>query len=442
MRRLLALLCLVLPATLTAQRGRPACDPDNGGIKLPPGFCATLFADSLPQARHLVVAPNGDVFVSMQGRGGIVALRDADKDGRAEKREQFATGFLSSEVALFDGYLYTEAFPMRPAGTPAPVPGGPPVTVAIVRYPLNPGELMPSGPPDTIVANLPGPPNHITRNFAITPQGVLYVNIGSASNNCQTGRGGTAPGQDPCVELETRAGIWKFDARKKNQMQNEAEHFARGIRNAVGVAINPIDGKLWTTQHGRDELKVWRAPLSLDSVAAIKFSAEAPAEELFQVNAGEDYGWPYCYFDPFQKKKILAPEYGGDGKSTTRCADKKSNVAFFPGHWAPNALLFYSGSNFPAKYKNGAFIAFHGSWNRDPEPQAGFNVVFQPLQANKASGVYEVFAEGFAPTGVVGRANAVSGLKRPTGLAQGPDGALYIAADIGGRIWKVVYTGR
>jgi glucose/arabinose dehydrogenase len=435
---------LAAPVALLAQRGPKAnCDPDNGGIKLPPGFCATVFADSIQGARHLVVAPNGDVFVSMQGRaGGIIALRDADKDGHAEKREQFATGFTSSEVALFEGHLYTEALPMRPPGS-APAGGAAaPVTVSILRFPMKAGELLPSGPPDTIVAGLPSYPDHVTRNFAITREAVMFVNVGSGSNTCQKKEAGGEPGVDPCPELAIRAGIWKFDARKQHQTEETGEHFARGIRNAVGVAISPVDGKLWTTQHGRDELKAWRSQLSLDSLAAIKFSAEAPAEELFQVNQGDDYGWPYCYFDPMQQKKVLAPEYGGDGKSTNRCADKKSNVAFFPGHWAPNALMFYTGSAFPAKYRNGAFIAFHGSWNRDPMPQAGFNVVFQPLQGGKASGPYEVFADGFSPSSLMGRANAASGAKRPTGLAQGPDGALYVAADVGGRIWKIVYTGR
>src|SRR5262249_27870665 len=152
----------------------------------------------------------------------------------------------------------------------------------------------------------------------ITKAGAMYVNVGSATNTCQIKQAGGEPGQDPCPELATRAGIWKFDARKQHQTEETGEHFARGIRNAVGVAISPVDGKLWTTQHGRDELKTWRKQLGMDSLEAIKFSAEAPAEELFQVNAGDDYGWPYCYFDPFQKKKVLAPEYGGDGKSTER----------------------------------------------------------------------------------------------------------------------------
>jgi glucose/arabinose dehydrogenase len=117
---------------------------------------------------------------------------------------------------------------------------------------------------------------------------------------------------------------------------------------------------------------------------------------------------------------VLAPEYGGDGKKVGDCARKKEPVATFPAHWAPNALMFYTGSMFPARYKSGAFIAFHGSWNRAPEDQAGFNVVFQPLNGEKAGGKYEVFADDFASTKTGARP---TGNHRPTGLAQGPDGA-------------------
>jgi glucose/arabinose dehydrogenase len=425
---------LAAPTAVAAQAA--GCAPDNAGLKLPPGFCASIFADTVRGARHLVVAPNGDVFVSTQGRGGgVVALRPTESG--VPESKQFATGFTSSEVALFDGYLYTEALPSRAAGTT--VAPGTPSVIAIVRYPLKQGELTPSGPPDTIVSGLPGAPGHSTRNFAITREGVMYVNVGSQTNSCQVSdRTKGSPGADPCTELDKRAGIWKFDARKKNQTQASAVHFARGIRNAVGIAISPLDGRLWTTQHGRDQLGGDGGVGPFDA----KYNAENPAEELMQVSEGDDYGWPYCYYSVEEKKLVLAPEYGGDGKKVDRCAQKKGPVATFPGHWAPNALFFYTGSMLPAKYKNGAFIAFHGSWNRAPEPQAGFNVVFQPLNGQKPAGAYEVFAEGFFPNAGTGRANAASGAHRPTGLAQGPDGALYVTDDTGGRIYKIIYTGK
>src|SRR5262249_53777420 len=224
-------------------------------------------------------------------------------------------------------------------------PSAPAPTIAILRYPLKAGEISPSGPPDTIVSGLPGAPGHITRNFAITRDGIMYVNIGSRTNSCQEhDRAPNLAGTNPCVELDTRAGIWKFDARKMNQTPSAANHFARGIRNAVGIALNPVDGKLWTTQHGRDQLGDWASALGLGEEKD-KYNAENPAEELMQVNQGDDFGWPYCYYSVEEHHLVQAPEYGGDGKKVGECAGKKEPVAALPGHWAPNALFFYTGSS-------------------------------------------------------------------------------------------------
>lgn len=426
MRRLIAVPCsigLFAAASAAAQRGSsaPKCDPENVGLTLPAGFCASVFADSLPGARHMWIAPNGDVFVSRQGRtgSGITALRDTNGDGKADERVQFAEGFRSSEVRMFDGYLYSET------------------TTGVLRFPYKPGSLEATGSVDTVVKDLPRGGDHFNKTFVIDQSGSLYLNVGSATNACQEeNRAKGSKGKNPCEEVETRAGIWKFDARKTDQTQTAAAHFARGIRNAVGLAISPVDGKLWVTQHGRDQLG---GAAGGDWSFSDQYNAENPAEELLQVNQGDDFGWPYCYYAVEAHKLVLAPEYGGDGKKVDECARKKEPVATFPAHWAPNGLLFYTGSAFPARYKNGAFIAFHGSWNRAPEPQAGFNVVFQPLSNGKASGKYEVFADGFAAT-KTGRGGA--GNHRPTGLAQGPDGSLYVADDQGGRIYRIVYTGK
>lgn len=424
----------------TAQEGCP-----NAGLKLPAGFCADIFADSLPGVRSIAVAANGDLFVALQSprnpaMAGVMALRDAGKTGKADKREKFVSGYASSQVGLFDNHLYVEMIPPSPArGSTAP-----PVTTTIVRYALKAGEMTPTDAPDTIIEKIPTFPGHSTRNFAIAPDGSMYLNIGSPTNACQAvaqDRSPTLPlGENPCVQLDTRAGVWKFDARKTHQSPSAANHFARGIRNAVGIAVHPGDNKLWTTQHGRDQLYDWRAKLGLDSAAAQKYNAENPAEELLQANQGDDFGWPYCYYAIEAKHLVLAPEYGGNGKDIGQCAQKKEPVATFPGHWAPNALMFYTGSQFPAKYKSGAFIAFHGSWNRAPEPQGGFNVVFQPLDGSgKESGRYEVFADGFSPNIGTGRASAAGGAHRPTGLAQGADGSLYVADDTGGRIYRIYF---
>ena len=165
---------------------------------------------------------------------------------------------------------------------------------------------------------------------------------------------------------------------------------------------------------------------------------ELPSEVLVEVKEGADYGWPTCYYDPLLKSLVLAPEYGGDGKTVGVCADKTGPVAAFPAHWAPNDVLIYNGKQFPESWHGGAFIAFHGSWNRAPGPQGGYNVVYQPLADGKASGDYVIFADGFAGSEKApGRAE-----HRPAGLAVGPDGALYVSDDVKGRIWRITHLSR
>jgi glucose/arabinose dehydrogenase len=422
MRRYLTLsasLLAAVPAILCGQKPAPKCDADNAGLKLPAGFCAIVFADSLRGARHIWVSPQGDVFVSSQDgtNGGIWGLRDSNGDGKADVKTKFAGGFRSSEVAFFDGYLYAENI------------------TGVLRFPYKAGSLEAAGKPDTIVEGLPTG-GHFNKTFTIDKGGALYVNIGSPSNSCQEkDRGKEVPGKNPCPELEQRAGIWKWDARKLHQTYANSTHFATGIRNAVGITLHPQTNRLWATQHGRDQLGGEESGGSWPNSA--HYNAENPAEELLQVNQSDDFGWPYCYFSVEEKHLVLAPEYGGDGKKQGDCAKKKEPVATFPAHWAPNGLMFYTGSMFPARYKNGAFIAFHGSWNRAPEEQAGFNVVFQPLNGDKAAGAYEVFADGFA----LNRVGRGGGNHRPTGLGQGPDGSLYVADDALGRIYKIVFSG-
>lgn len=405
---------------LSTSAAAQQCDPDNGGLRLPPGFCARLFADSLPTPRHIDVAPNGDVVVGLAGRGrdtariagGVMVLRDSDGDGRADRRARTAGDFRSSSVQLVGNALYTEN------------------TTGILRYRWNPGAMSFSGP-DTIVTGLPGDRNHAPKTFAIRGN-TIYVNHGSPSNACQQrDRVAESPGIDPCPELQTRAGIWTYDLRRTGQTLASGKRFATGVRNAVAIAIHPR-GDLYVVQHGRDMLSTNWPKLFTDAK-----SAETPAEELFLVRQGDDFGWPYCYFDPELRKKVLAPEYGGDGRTEGRCASKKGNVGFFPAHWAPNDLLFYTGRMLPAKYRGGAFIVFHGSWNRAPLPQQGFKVVFQPMTNGRAAGDFEVVVDGFSENG---QPTALGG--RPMALAQGPRGELYLSDDSRGRIWKITYTGR
>jgi glucose/arabinose dehydrogenase len=159
---------------------------------------------------------------------------------------------------------------------------------------------------------------------------------------------------------------------------------------------------------------------------------------MYRADPGSDFGWPYCYYDYRQQKLLLSPEYGGDGKEAARCARFTLPAASFPAHWAPVDVKFYTGKQFPAAYQGGAFIAFHGSWNRTPEQRPGA-VVFQPFANGKPSGKFEVFAEGFAgPTPVKIQSEYAA---RPDGVAVAPDGSLYITDSQKGKIWRVFYRG-
>lgn len=394
----------------------PHCDPGNGGITLPNGFCATVFADVDGSPRHIAVAANGDVYVALTqrqngGTAGVLALRDTSGDGKADVQQRFGPDAGGSGIAISGDWLYFAQ------------------DDAVLRWRMAPGALVPSGQPQTIVSGLPTG-GHTAKTIALDGNGALFVNIGSRTNACQQqDRQRGSRGVDPCTELNTRAGIWRFDANKPNQTQPQGERYATGIRNAVGITTS--SGQLYATQHGRDQLSDNWPDLFNDQK-----SAENPGEEFLRVNRGDDFGWPYCFYDVDQQKLVLAPEYGGRGTEVGRCAQKKGPVAVFPGHWAPESVVIYTGTHFPARYRGGAFIAFHGSWNRAPLPQAGFNVSFVPLSGGRATARGETFADGFR--GGDGGDNAAH---RPMGLAVAPDGSLYITDDAGGRIWRVYWRG-
>ena len=394
----------------------PACDPDNGGIKLPQGFCAAVVADNLGQARHLAVAPNGDLFVSLQGGrggvgGGIVALRDADGDGKFETKEQFGQGSATG-IGLRNGYIYY--------ATPT----------SIVRYKLPAGQLKPAGEAEIIAQDLPERRQHADKGLAFDGRGGIYVNFGSPSNACQQpDRQPNVPGQDPCPLLDTYAGIFRFDENKPGQKPADGKRIVTGLRQEVGLTWN--DNSLWFVMHNRDGLDtMWPGKFTAEQ------NAEWPAEYLGKGTEGANFGWPYCFFNNNEGKLVNNPEYGGDGKKNDRCGSFTSPTVAFPGHWAPNDVMFYTGTQFPAQYRNGAFVAFHGSWNRAPLPQAGYNVTFVPFAGGKP-GKYQVFADGFA--GKTPLANPGDAAARPGGLAAGPDGSLYITEDMKGRVWRVMY---
>lgn len=408
-----------------------ACPNDDSGLKLPTGFCATIFADGIGHARHMAVSPDGVVYVNTwsgeyygkdtpHAGGFLVALQDKAGAGKAEVNERFGETVASggaggTGIALYRGSLYAET------------------NDRIVRYALSAGSIVPKGAPVTIVSGLPLGGDHPMHPFIIDAEGSMYVDVASASNSCQLkNRTLKSPGADPCTELETRGGIWRYDAGKSGQGFSKAERFATGIRNGEGFAID-AGGRLFVTQHGRDQLRT-----NFPDLYKPDQEATLPAEEVLLLKEGGDYGWPVCYYDGFAQKLVLAPEYGGDGgKTVGACAKKIPPAAAFPAHWGPNGMVRYDKKEFPARYRDGLFIAFHGSWNRSPYPQGGYNVVFQPMSGEHASGSCEIFADGFA--GAVKSPDKAE--HRPSGLAVGPDGALYVSDDVRGRIYRIVYRG-
>jgi glucose/arabinose dehydrogenase len=393
----------------------------DANIRLPDNFTAAVVADSVGRARHIAVRDNGDIYVQLyrlKDDKGMVALRDTDGDVRADEVEYFGD-YRGTGCAIYNGHLYSSS------------PG------EVYRYQFNGDALLPDVASKTlIVGGFPDQQQHEQKSFTFDQEGHIYVNVGGPSNACQEqARSAGSPGQDPCPQLERQASIWQFDAEKPAQTQmRDGLQYARGIRNAVALDWNPATNNLFALQHGRDQLSTLWPELFNDEQ-----SAELPAEEFLSIEEGDDFGWPYCYYDHLDGKKVLAPEYGGDGEEQGRCAGIKSPILGFPAHMAPNDLLFYTGNQFPERYKNGAFIAFHGSWNRAPLPQKGYFVVFVPMENGQPSGDWEIFAEGFA--GAEEIASPRDAVHRPCGLAMGPDGSLYVSDDVKGKIWKIAYEG-
>ncbi len=417
-------------SNVTAEAKSQMCPNGDSGLKLPAGFCATVFADGIGHARHMAVAHNGVVYVNTwSGRyygndtphagGFLVALEDKKGLGKADVIERFGEtvqsgGAGGTGIGIYKGAIYAE------------------INDRIVRYSSAASSIVPSGSGDTILSGLPLGGDHPMHPFIIDAEGKMYVDVATATNSCQLkNRTPRSPGEVPCSELQTRGGIWLYDANKTDQTFSPAERFATGIRNAEGFAIDS-SGRLFVTQHGRDQLRA-----NWPDVYKPEQEATLPSEELLLLKPKGDYGWPKCYHDPFVKKLVLAPEYGGDGKTIGVCADKIAPIAVFPAHWAPNAMVRYDKEQFPAHYRGGVFIAFHGSWDRAPYAQGGYNVIFQALNGDHASGQCEIFADGFA--GAV--KSPAEAEHRPSGLAVGADGSLYVSDDVRGRIYRIVYRG-
>ena len=412
---LLARVVSVVGVGCAAFAGPTAVAAGNDGLTLAEGFSAVVVHEGQGTARHLVVAANGDIYVA--SRSGLSALRDTNGDGKADIVASFGD-VKGTEVRIFKNWLYVSD------------------DVGVYRYPLKKGQLAPTGGRETVVSEFPKERQHSDKTFALDEKGTLYVNVGAPSNSCQEkDRQEGSPGLNPCPILEKYGGVWVFDGTKLNQAPANGRRFATGMRNAVAIEWNTAQNALFSVIHGRD---------AIDTLFPALYNAQdnatRQAEEFHQIVDGGDYGWPYTFFDTRLGRRVLAPEYGGDTKKEPEAGKYPDPLVAYPAHWAPNDLLFYSGKNFPARYKGGAFIAFHGSWNRAPEPQAGYKVVFQPMKDGKPDGAYEVFADGFA--GEMKDNSPRNSQYRPVGLALAPDGSLLVSDSQKGRIWRISYGGK
>jgi glucose/arabinose dehydrogenase len=398
----------------------PKPDPDDGGLKLPPGFHALVVADKLGPIRFISVAPDGDIYIK-KTRNGLIALRDTKGDGRADIAQTFGTGFgAGTGVSVHDNWLYFST------------------NDAVYRYPLKSGQLVPTGSPEAIVTGLPpGQREHESKAFAFDGNDDLYVEVGCPSNaSGDPDRAFGARGVDPALLFVQHGGFWRFKPDVPNQDQlKDGFHFSSGMRHDLAIAWQPVSKAFFIVMMGRDQLN------TVDPKDyTVEDNAENPAEEMQKLTQGALFGWPYTYWDPRKKARMIAPEFGGDNHKRDDSHKYPDPLVAFPAHWAPMQMTFYTSTQFPARYRNGAFISFHGSWNRAPLPQAGYRVAFVPFNAaGNPTGSYETFADNFAGIPVIrspGQAHY-----RPCGIAVGPDGSLYVADSEKGRVWRIVYTG-
>ncbi len=375
-------------------------------LQLPQGFTATIVAEGLDGARHIAVNKQGNVYVKLsrlKGGNGIIYLKDTNGDGKFDEQTAFGE-YTGTGICIRKDYLYASS------------------NDDVYRYKLDDnGEVINANEPEKIVVGLVNKKRDNAKSISVDNNDNIYVNVGSYLSACLVDPG-SKQAPNPCPLLDSVGGIWQFKTDKLNQQYKDAVHYATGFKHVVGLDWNRKTNSLFIMQHGRDQLH---------DLYPEYFTAEQsgllPAETMYEVRKGSDGGWPYVYYDQFQHKKILSPEYGGDGRKTS-VKKALDPIVAFPAHLAPNGLLFYTGNKFPEKYKNGAFIAFHG---KSPELQKGYFVAFVPFKNGKPSGEWEIFADNFTID---------KDLHKPCGLAQAADGAIYVSDDAKSTIYRIQYN--
>ena len=405
------LLSFVVIVTSCESTRTTSCD---SRLEVPDGFCAKLFADNVGPVRHLAVSKSGIVYAALwregQRTGGIMALQDTSGDGIADKRETFGPEG-GSGIAIRDTLLYFATW------------------TTVYRYALD-GNFVPDKPPVAVVTRMP-PTEHGARSIAVGADGKLYVNVGVPSNACERNYPARDfRGANPCEELRTGGGIWSFDALGDEQLFDESRRFATGLRHTVALGF--VGGALFGAPHGIDHLHTWwpAAGYTREQAASI------PGETLFRIDSGGDYGFPYCMYDPRSATMVLAPAYLETPSVAQRCNSVPEPRAVFPAHAAPLALVENNSTSFPGHYRDGAFIALHGSLFHNPLPPAGYRVVFVTSAALKSGGKYEEFVSGSNRKIGPVRMSPI----RPSGLALDSAGRLYIADDNAGRIWRIEWS--